>query len=107
MWCVLGYNVWCFFFQAEDGIRDYKVTGVQTCALPIRELPDFVDTNLPTPTTITYTVASASGQGPLTPGSQITSLFYTGARPNTSYGAMTDIFSGVNSSYNALAAVLN
>src|SRR5688500_19431444 len=24
-----------FFVQAEDGIRDYKVTGVQTCALPI------------------------------------------------------------------------
>src|SRR5256885_288171 len=24
-----------FFFQAEDGIRYYKVTGVQTCALPI------------------------------------------------------------------------
>src|SRR5256885_15531894 len=37
-----------FFFQAEDGIRDYKVTGVQTCALPIsatalrRMNPDFV-----------------------------------------------------------------
>src|SRR2546426_2128960 len=30
-----------FFFQAEDGIRDYKVTGVQTCALPIfRRLAD-------------------------------------------------------------------
>src|SRR5688500_20142710 len=28
-------GVWFFFFQAEDGIRDYKVTGVQTCALPI------------------------------------------------------------------------
>src|SRR3989454_12225885 len=27
-----------FFFQAEDGIRDYKVTGVQTCALPIYRL---------------------------------------------------------------------
>src|SRR5215475_9503579 len=27
-----------FFFQAEDGIRDFHVTGVQTCALPI--LPD-------------------------------------------------------------------
>src|SRR2546426_12231703 len=27
-----------FFFQAEDGIRDYKVTGVQTCALPISPL---------------------------------------------------------------------
>src|SRR5256885_12280250 len=31
------YQMLCvfFFFQAEDGIRDYKVTGVQTCALPI------------------------------------------------------------------------
>src|SRR5256885_2877325 len=29
-----GYFIF-FFFQAEDGIRDYKVTGVQTCALPI------------------------------------------------------------------------
>src|SRR5256885_9430230 len=28
-------NCYFFFFQAEDGIRDYKVTGVQTCALPI------------------------------------------------------------------------
>src|SRR5438132_8433703 len=29
-------SVWCyFFFQAEDGIRDHCVTGVQTCALPI------------------------------------------------------------------------
>src|SRR6266700_5090555 len=25
----------CFFFQAEDGIRGFHVTGVQTCALPI------------------------------------------------------------------------
>src|SRR5947207_4575287 len=28
----------CFFFQAEDGIRDHCVTGVQTCALPISKL---------------------------------------------------------------------
>src|SRR5207249_6368167 len=28
----------CFFFQAEDGIRDRNVTGVQTCALPIWRL---------------------------------------------------------------------
>src|SRR5690606_39867592 len=27
-----------FFFQAEDGIRDFHVTGVQTCALPISSL---------------------------------------------------------------------
>src|SRR5690606_40375926 len=33
-----------FFFQAEDGIRDFHVTGVQTCALPIlaRNLTDGV-----------------------------------------------------------------
>src|SRR5438093_10011735 len=29
-----------FFFQAEDGIRDWSVTGVQTCALPIWKLDD-------------------------------------------------------------------
>src|SRR5207302_6180668 len=29
------YIVFDFFFQAEDGIRDFHVTGVQTCALPI------------------------------------------------------------------------
>src|SRR5947207_15054585 len=28
-------SVFLFFFQAEDGIRDHCVTGVQTCALPI------------------------------------------------------------------------
>src|SRR5438046_9165880 len=30
-----------FFFQAEDGIRDWSVTGVQTCALPILDKPTF------------------------------------------------------------------
>src|SRR5687767_15316240 len=29
------FVTFCFFFQAEDGIRDKLVTGVQTCALPI------------------------------------------------------------------------
>src|SRR5258708_9557925 len=32
--CLVGLPV-VFFFQAEDGIRDDLVTGVQTCALPI------------------------------------------------------------------------
>src|SRR5690554_7447923 len=32
---VLLLSVFFFFFQAEDGIRDADVTGVQTCALPI------------------------------------------------------------------------
>src|SRR5687767_229476 len=40
MWCTLCVHVllvllYFFFFQAEDGIRDKLVTGVQTCALPI------------------------------------------------------------------------
>src|SRR5699024_11267643 len=33
--CNAHYQVLSFFFQAEDGIRDRNVTGVQTCALPI------------------------------------------------------------------------
>src|SRR5438093_6247866 len=32
---VLYFCYFFFFFQAEDGIRDWSVTGVQTCALPI------------------------------------------------------------------------
>src|SRR3712207_8090481 len=33
------HSLLIFFFQAEDGIRDIGVTGVQTCALPICVLP--------------------------------------------------------------------
>src|SRR5437588_5895327 len=36
MSCLLVF----FFFQAEDGIRDHCVTGVQTCALPISTGPN-------------------------------------------------------------------
>src|SRR5207249_8997275 len=35
--------VFFFFFQAEDGIRDRNVTGVQTCALPILHLRRIAD----------------------------------------------------------------
>src|SRR5258708_19025296 len=35
MTCCGGCFIFFFFFQAEDGIRDDLVTGVQTCALPI------------------------------------------------------------------------
>src|SRR5690606_40626659 len=37
-YCLYYLGFFCFFFfffQAEDGIRDFHVTGVQTCALPI------------------------------------------------------------------------
>src|SRR5689334_24121418 len=33
--CLFLFFFFFFFFQAEDGIRDGTVTGVQTCALPI------------------------------------------------------------------------
>src|SRR5690606_30412866 len=38
-----------FFFQAEDGIRDFHVTGVQTCALPIWRFQkvDIVEPSVP------------------------------------------------------------
>src|SRR3712207_3901597 len=40
LWIYIGLcELFFFFFQAEDGIRDIGVTGVQTCALPILELP--------------------------------------------------------------------
>src|SRR5699024_11836001 len=35
-----------FFFQAEDGIRDRNVTGVQTCALPILSILDNAATKI-------------------------------------------------------------
>src|SRR5438093_2720812 len=38
--CMAHYIIFLFFFQAEDGIRDWSVTGVQTCALPIFRRPD-------------------------------------------------------------------
>src|SRR2546430_12863289 len=41
-------NVSVFFFQAEDGIRDLTVTGVQTCALPISS-PGMITIAPPTP----------------------------------------------------------
>src|SRR5258706_9809609 len=42
IWSSLGLanSVFFFFFQAEDGIRDWSVTGVQTCALPISGVHD-------------------------------------------------------------------
>src|SRR5207249_6268476 len=40
---VIVQLIFFFFFQAEDGIRDRNVTGVQTCALPISYLADFGD----------------------------------------------------------------
>src|SRR5690606_40301917 len=42
----VGHTLFFFFFQAEDGIRDFHVTGVQTCALPISFQTFCTDTGL-------------------------------------------------------------
>src|SRR2546427_4166650 len=44
--------VFFFFFQAEDGIRDLTVTGVQTCALPISGARSGSWVSIPTPSAI-------------------------------------------------------
>ena len=82
-----------------------------------RRLPNFTDVNLNAPTTVTYNVIDASGKGPLANGSVLTSKFYAKStqpasvcasqRPNCSFGSITDIFSGVNSSYQGLVGQIN
>src|SRR5436190_3920431 len=48
-----------FFFQAEDGIRDHCVTGVQTCALPIYPSRG---SGMPFPKTMAWSPRSFSGK---------------------------------------------
>src|SRR2546425_9555432 len=52
-----------FFFQAEDGIRDKLVTGVQTCALPIFPSGDAGDFHGIGDTTVTPTIIASRGVG--------------------------------------------
>src|SRR5688500_13684943 len=48
----MNYFLPAFFFQADDGIRDYKVTGVQTCALPISAAAQTTDPETPPDPTV-------------------------------------------------------
>src|SRR2546429_6568085 len=52
---------WIFFFQAEDGIRDVAVTGVQTCALPILPAEATASPSIPRSTRARSSKAAASG----------------------------------------------
>ena len=52
-----------FFFQAEDGIRDYKVTGVQTCALPIWSMVVIVQYFFPVHRTTAQSLVFDCGRG--------------------------------------------
>src|SRR6266498_5635397 len=59
------YSVCCFFFffQAEDGIRDADVTGVQTCALPISASTSRSGSD-PTACTCTWTATPTANRSP-------------------------------------------
>jgi hypothetical protein len=80
-----------------------------------RRLPNFTDLNLNPATTINYTVVDTAGKGPLANGTVLAEKFYPrnttpgciSARPNCSYGSLTDIFSGVNSNYSGLVGQIN
>src|SRR5690606_41034382 len=50
----------CYFFQAEDGIRDFHVTGVQTCALPIFEMMQQIGSRARMPSEILMMVEPAA-----------------------------------------------
>src|SRR5207249_7706912 len=69
-----------FFFQAEDGIRDRNVTGVQTCALPIWSPPLFSTPNSGLPWTLIAVLPSIVAK-PLNPSSLSISFPSLGAVP--------------------------
>jgi Carboxypeptidase regulatory-like domain/TonB dependent receptor len=82
-----------------------------------RRLPSFVDENLPTPTSVTYTVVDTSGKGPLANGSTFTTNFFAKStasskvcpsqRPDCNFGSKTNVFSGVNSNYQGLVGQIS
>src|SRR5688500_2383466 len=86
-----------FFFQAEDGIRDYKVTGVQTCALPIL-------TDLPVPALnpagIVFTLPGVVDPGPLAGGLvQGNEFSVNGLRPRSN----NQLIDGLDNNDNSIA----
>src|SRR5690606_40901451 len=62
--CLCEYDILflVFFFQAEDGIRDFHVTGVQTCALPIYT-GDVIDERRAVDDASTYSYMTAAEMG--------------------------------------------
>lgn len=68
-----------------------------------RRLPTFTDRNLPAPVSRTFTFING---GPLN-GQTITVPFFTGARPDTRFGAITEISGSIKSEYTALVLQAN
>src|SRR5699024_11847713 len=76
-------------FQAEDGIRDRNVTGVQTCALPI--LSASVDAN-------GHLTISASGSGNGIAINEMTSSVGSSAEGFSDYFGLNDLITGTSAS---------
>jgi hypothetical protein len=93
----------------ETQVTGHDVFSVSWLGSWGRRLPDFVDTNLPAPTPVTFTVNDPTQQGPIRNGTsfQANAYFATAnknLRPNPNFTSITDIFSGVTSNYEAMVA---
>jgi Carboxypeptidase regulatory-like domain/TonB dependent receptor len=93
----------------ETQVTNHDVFSLSWLGSWGRRLPDFVDTNLPSPTPVTFTINDPQQQGPIPNGTsfQANAFFATAnknLRPNPNFSSITDIFSGVTSSYEALVA---
>jgi hypothetical protein len=87
----------------ERQILPNTVVSVSFLISAGRRLPTFTDRNLPLPTTRTFGFA---GGGPLT-GTTITVPYFTGNRPDTRFGSITEISGSIKSQYQALVLQLN
>src|SRR5439155_768904 len=90
-----------FFFQAEDGIRDGHVTGVQTCALPILSIAP--PQPVVTVNRIATTTALASGPNPSTYGQSVS--FTAAVSPSAATGTVT-FYEGSTCTGTALASAV-
>jgi hypothetical protein len=93
----------------ETQVTNHDVFSVSWLGSFGRRLPDFVDVNLPAPTPVSFTIVDPQQQGPIPNGTtfQANAFFATAnknLRPNPNFSSITDIFSGVTSSYEALVA---
>ena len=93
----------------ETQVTSHDVVSVSWLGSWGRRLTDFVDTNLPAPTAVTFTIDDPQQQGPIANGRsfQANAFFATtnkNLRPNPNFSSITDIFSGVTSNYEALVA---
>ena len=97
-------------YQAEFTIEREIVHNTTVSAIYMlnrgQRMPVFLDTNLPAPTTLTYTICGSPQVGSATtcanPTGTFTTPFFSGTRPNTNFGFMTDVSSVVNTWYNGL-----